>query len=92
MSEIGQRSKQPLTISFTGENREGEEVTRTLFGYDGQMEKAQAYRMIDEAGTTYIFFRIMISPDPEKEDGEKRPGSLGGDTTDYVANGKASRN
>ena len=54
------------------QNRDGEDVTRTLFGYDGPMEKAQAYRMIDEAGTDITFFRIMISPDPEKEDRDKR--------------------
>ena len=53
------------------ENREGENVTRRLFGHDGEMSKEQAYQMIDEAGDNIYFYRIMISPDPENEDARK---------------------
>jgi hypothetical protein len=52
-------------------NRDGEEVSRTLFGYDGPLEKWQVFQMIDAAGEDITFFRIMISPDPKKEDLEK---------------------
>jgi hypothetical protein len=48
--------------------REGEKATRELFGADGVVDRQEAYRMIDEAGKGSIFFRIVISPDPERED------------------------
>lgn len=32
------------------------------------MTKADAYSMIDEAKRGAVYFRIVISPDPEKED------------------------
>ena len=53
------------------ENKEGEKVTRRLFGHDGEMGKEQAHQMIDEAGDDIYFYRIMISPDPKNEDEEK---------------------
>jgi hypothetical protein len=46
-------------------------TTRTLFGWDGAMERDQAYRMIDEAGRGTNFFRFIISPDPKGEDTRK---------------------
>jgi hypothetical protein len=51
--------------------REGEKATRELFGADGVVDRQEAYRMIDEAGKGSIFFRIVISPDPQTEDTEK---------------------
>lgn len=51
--------------------REGEKVTRELFGIDGFMDRQHAYRMIDEAAKGTAYFRLVISPDPEKEDTEK---------------------
>ncbi len=51
--------------------KDGAKVTRTLFGSDGPMSKRQAYRMIDAAGKGTVFFRIVISPDPAKEDTQK---------------------
>jgi hypothetical protein len=48
--------------------KEGEKVTRELFGIDGIMDRQQAYRMIDEAEKGTIYFRLVISPDPAKED------------------------
>lgn len=47
---------------------DGGKRTRTLFTSDGQVTKADAYSMIDEAKKGSVFFRIVISPDPEKED------------------------
>jgi hypothetical protein len=51
--------------------REGEKVKRELFGIDGIMDRQQAYRMIDEAEKGTAYFRLVISPDPTKEDTER---------------------
>src|ERR1700686_2992229 len=48
--------------------KDGEKITRTLFGIDGLMGRWQANRMIDEAQKGSIFFRFVISPDPKQED------------------------
>ena|SRR5438128_2470208 len=51
--------------------KDGEKVTRTLFGSDGLLGRWQAYRMIDEADKGSLFFRFVISPDPKQEDTAK---------------------
>ena len=51
--------------------KEGAKITRTLFGADGLLGRYQAYRMIDEAEKGSIFFRFVLSPDPQKEDSEQ---------------------
>jgi len=51
--------------------KDGEKITRTLFGWDGAMGRVQAYRMIDTAEKGSIFFRFVISPDPTREDRAK---------------------
>jgi hypothetical protein len=48
--------------------REGEKVKRELYGIAGSMERGEAYQMIDEAEKGTVFFRIVISPDPQRED------------------------
>src|SRR5216683_6831643 len=48
--------------------KEGARVNRTLFGLDGAMGRNDAYHMIDSADKGSVFYRIIISPDPEKED------------------------
>jgi hypothetical protein len=48
--------------------KEGAEVTRKLFGIDGLMEREQAYRFIDEAEEGSLFYRFILSPDPQRED------------------------
>jgi hypothetical protein len=48
--------------------REGEKVRRELYGADGSMERGDAYQMIDAAEKGTVFFRIVISPDPQTED------------------------
>lgn len=62
------RAKATIRYMMHRPGREGQKVTRTLFGSDGVMERKQAYRMIDEAKRGTIFFRIVVSPDPAKED------------------------
>ncbi len=46
----------------------GASATRTLFGTDGLMGRYEAYRMIEEAGEGSHFFRLVVSPDPQRED------------------------
>jgi len=56
------------------QNRRGkdnEKITRTLYGVDGNMERREAYRMIDESGKGSIFYRLVINFDAEKEDTHK---------------------
>lgn len=48
--------------------KEKQKVTRQIFGIDGVLEKHHAYQMIDESQKGTVFFRIVISPDPKKED------------------------
>jgi hypothetical protein len=48
-----------------------EKITRLLFGRDGLTDKRAAYEMIDSAKRGTAFFKIMISPDPMKEDTHK---------------------
>jgi hypothetical protein len=45
-----------------------EKITRLLFGRDGLTDKRAAYEMIDSAKRGTAFFKIMISPDPRRED------------------------
>ena len=51
--------------------KDGEKITRTLFGSDGLMGRWQAYRLIDSAEKGSLFFRFVISPDPQQEDTAK---------------------
>src|SRR5438874_10627476 len=56
------------------EHRPGKDnakINRTLFGMDGAMGRWQAYAMIDEAEKGSLFFRFVISPDPQQEDTDK---------------------
>src|SRR5512144_2825583 len=69
----GEKARAKATIRYMMHRpgREGQKVTRTLFGSDGVMERRQAYRLIEEARRGTIFFRMIISPDPTKEDKKK---------------------
>src|SRR6266704_1850099 len=56
------------------ENRPGKDGTkcqRTLFTADGRVERVEVYDMIDQANKNSYFFRLVISPDPEREDSDK---------------------
>lgn len=56
------------------QNRRGknsEKMSRTLYGSDGNMERSEAYRMIDEAERGSLFYRFVINFDAEKEDTHK---------------------
>src|SRR5256885_7913061 len=56
------------------ENRPGKDGTkcqRTLFTADGRVERVEVYDMIDQADKNSYFFRLVISPDPKREDSDK---------------------
>ena len=64
------RGRAKATIRYIQERpgNKGEKLTRTLFGSDGSLTIEQAYRMIDEAAQHTLFYRLVISPDPRRED------------------------
>lgn len=51
--------------------KDGAKITRSLYGWDGNMERTDAYQMIDEAPTGSYFYRLILNPDPVKEDTHK---------------------
>jgi hypothetical protein len=51
--------------------KEHAKMSRPLFGSDGVMTRQEAYGMIDAAGTGSVFYRLVLSPDPQREDTEK---------------------
>ncbi len=51
--------------------RHGAKIRRTLFNADGKVERGEAYAMIDQAANGSYFFRLVISPDPKREDSDK---------------------
>src|SRR6266566_1822834 len=56
------------------ENRPGKDgarIVRTLFKADGKVERGEVYSMIDQADKNSYFFRLVISPDPKREDSDK---------------------
>jgi hypothetical protein len=67
---IGDRGRAKRTVRYITHrrDRDGEKITRQLFGFDGALTKEQVYRMIDEAQKGTIFYRFIISPNPSKED------------------------
>ena len=46
-------------------------MTRQLIGYDGVLEKLQAYQMIDAAGEGTYFYRLVLNFDAKTEDTNK---------------------
>jgi hypothetical protein len=67
----GEKGRAKATIRYITHrrDRDNQTVTRKLFGFDGELTREQAYRMIDEAPQKgNIFYRIVISPAPRQED------------------------
>ncbi len=62
------RAKASIRYMQHRPGKDGAKITRTLFNSDGVMDRQQAYGLIDEAGKGSIFFRFILSPDPEQED------------------------
>src|SRR5713101_9573414 len=52
--------------------RDGEKQSRQLFSENyTTLEKQRAYELIDTAPKGTIFFKIMVSPDPKREDSRR---------------------
>ena len=51
--------------------KDGAKCQRTLFTADGKVERTEVYTMIDQAAKNSYFYRFVIGPDPEREDGDK---------------------
>jgi hypothetical protein len=51
--------------------KDGEKLSRLLFNERGVTDKQAVYRMIDAAKRGTLFYKVMISPDPVKEDAER---------------------
>ena len=68
---VGDRGRAKATVRYIQDRpgKQKEKLTRTLFGSDGPLSREQVYRMIDEAGRGTLFYRLVISPDPNREDG-----------------------
>jgi hypothetical protein len=67
----GEKGRAKATLRYIAHrrDRQGEKVTRDLFGFEGNLSKQTAYRMIDEAPKKgRYYYRIIISPDPRRED------------------------
>ena len=51
--------------------KDGEKLTRQLFGFEGNIAKTDAYTMIDAAPDGTYFYRISFNPDLLQEDGSR---------------------
>jgi hypothetical protein len=65
------RAKDAIRYMQHRPGREGERITRPLFGIDGAQGRQDGYRMIDEAPAGTHFYRITLDPDPKTEDVKK---------------------
>jgi hypothetical protein len=52
--------------------KDGAKTQRTLFCAEGRVERMEAYAIIDQAAKGSYFFRLVISPDPQREDSDKQ--------------------
>lgn len=66
-----QQIKAALRYNAHRPTLEGKRNARQLFGWDGELDKNQAYKMIDEAERGTRYWRFKISPDPKTENPEK---------------------
>src|SRR5258708_2895887 len=67
----GRAAKASVRYIENRPGKDGAHVVRTLFKADGKVERGEAYTMIDQADKTSYFFRLVISPDPQREDNDK---------------------
>ena len=71
--------------------RDGTKIVRTLFNADGKLERGDAYAMIDQAATGSYFFRLVISPDPQREDRDKNAVAAKEPVSPVIPQGAAGR-
>jgi hypothetical protein len=70
---VTERADAKETVRYTQHRpgKDNERASRALFGIDGVMERHHAYQLIDEAPKGRYFYRIIINPDPKKEDSQR---------------------
>jgi hypothetical protein len=51
--------------------RDGQKISRELYGIEGVMQRVAGYELIDQAEKGTAFFRIIINLDPAREDTHK---------------------
>ena len=64
-------AKETLGYNETRKGKDGEDIERKLFGNTGPLTKEQAEWLIEHAAKNTYFFRWILSPDPNGENGEK---------------------
>lgn len=62
------RAKATIKYIQSRPGKKGEQHTRELFGSDGNLTREEVFKMIDKAGKGTLFYRIVLSPDPNTED------------------------
>ena len=67
----GKRAKASVRYIENRPGKDGTRLVRTLFNADGKVARGDVYTMIDQAGKGSYFFRLVISPDPEREDRDR---------------------
>ncbi|HJT58344.1 MAG TPA: hypothetical protein VJ761_17700 [Ktedonobacteraceae bacterium] len=67
----GVRAKAAVRYIENRPGKDGGRTVRTLFHANGKVERAEVYQMIDQAVKGSYFFRLVISPDPTREDSDK---------------------
>jgi hypothetical protein len=67
------RAKAKATLGYneTRKGKDGEEIERKLFGNQGTVTREQAEWLIENASKQTYFFRWILSPDVNEENGEK---------------------
>src|SRR5260221_5694690 len=67
----GESAKASVRYIEKRPGRDGAKLRRTLFNADGKVERREVYNMIDQADKHSYFFRLVISPEPQREDSDK---------------------
>lgn len=70
-TRTGGKAKAAVRYIVNRPGKDGVRVVRTLFTADGKVERAEAYAMIDQAAKGSYFYRLVVSPNPQCEDGSK---------------------
>jgi len=63
-----QKAKASLRYMVHRLGREAQRLTRTLFAESGEVDKRAGYELMDKAFRGSVFFRMIFTPDPARED------------------------
>ena len=67
----GRAAKASVRYIENRPGKDGAKCQRTLFTADGKVERGEVYDMFDQAAKGSYFFRLVISPNPQREDSDK---------------------